>query len=328
MCIITTTTLGVTLSQRRPQLSKEDVKMATTSNQFIAPEGPSPNPQTATGKISLFITDSGRDLMLAQAIPPPSATSTLAVSGYKEFKMNKNQYYCRYSSSNASPASSDIPPDPESWRLCTRISHRTLGRVGRWQSYSGEFAFEHPDSIASTRYTWYTTEESFVKPKFSLSDELPVRIPPNSRIDVEDNSTVPKRKKPSKRKAQEAGIDSNKGEEDLSRAKKGVEKPLVLLKRKTDEEQWQSRHKAKGAIRSDEEDEEEQQASRHKIKRNWQNHKNSADNEDDEESVQSGVQDDSSTTQQAARMILFLRRRWFVNHAKELLTYTLTSRQP
>ena len=84
--------------------------------------------------------------------------------------MNKKQYFCRYSSSNASPVSSDIPPDPKVGDVHKDLSSNTWwvyqrpapdgpmpeGRVGRWQSYSGEFAFEHPDSIASTRYTWYT----------------------------------------------------------------------------------------------------------------------------------------------------------------------------
>jgi len=85
--------------------------------------------------------------------------------------MNKKQYFCRYTSSNASPVSSDIPPDPKVGDVHKDLSSNTWwvyqrpapdgpvpeGRVGRWQSYSGEFAFEHPDSIASSRYTWYTT---------------------------------------------------------------------------------------------------------------------------------------------------------------------------
>ncbi|KAE9387671.1 hypothetical protein BT96DRAFT_948197 [Gymnopus androsaceus JB14] len=215
---------GVTLSQRRPQLSKEDVKMATTIRP--APEGPSPNPQTATGKISLFITDSERDLMLAQAIPPPSATSTLAgeisvvvihsklvLTSPKRLKsliarssrMNKNNTTVATHHQMRPLSSSDIPPDPKVGDVHKDLSSNTWwvyqrpapdgpvpeGRVGRWQSYSGQFAFEHPDSIASTRYTWYTTGQVWrvhhnnpspvaldikgVKKRFHVNP----RIPPN-----------------------------------------------------------------------------------------------------------------------------------------------------
>ncbi|KAE9384383.1 hypothetical protein BT96DRAFT_1008127 [Gymnopus androsaceus JB14] len=215
--------------------------------------------------------------MLAQAVPLPSAMLTLAaveVSGYKEFKMNKKQYKCHYSSSNASLASFNIPPDPKVGNVHKDLSSNIWwvyqqpapdgpvpeGRVGQWQSYSGDFAFEQipllrpiipAPSIKGVKKRVFVKPKNTAKRRIDVEDNSTAPKPKNTakgRIDIEDNSTVPKPKKlykceaQDKRKAQEAGINSDEGEEDLSqwrhkvKGKKGVKKPLVLLKRKTDEE--------------------------------------------------------------------------------------------
>ncbi|KAE9389828.1 hypothetical protein BT96DRAFT_946582 [Gymnopus androsaceus JB14] len=291
----TTTTLGVTLSQRRPQLSKEDVKMATTIQP--APEGPSPNPQTAT------------------AVPPPSATSTLAaveVSDCKEFKMNKKQYKCHYSSSNASLASFNIPPDPKVGNV-----HKDLSSNIWWVYQQPAPDGPVPEGRVAPSIKG-VKKRVFVKPKNTAK----------RRIDVEDNSTMLKiihaqaQETDHKRKAQEAGIDSDEGEEDSSqrrhkvKGKKRSRKAISPSEEEDDEEQRQSRRKAKGENRSDEED-EEQQAIQAQERGTLQTMRR-------DESVQSRVQVififglsgillmtyRMIQQQRDRRMILFLRRRW------------------